>query len=112
MDFRINFPIKSIDFSVFFKSKSGSQLSYAVNGTLPPGLILNPSTGLLDGTPITSGFFNNIRINVTDGRENSVLSNAFSMSVFLIDTKVVTITADNNFFQLQKVINFEIKSYS
>jgi len=39
-------------------------------GALPPGLSLDPFTGVLSGTPATSGIFN-FTICVTDYHENS-----------------------------------------
>src|SRR5262249_25958473 len=38
-------------------SPAGGNYSYAVSGNLPPGLNLNPATGVLSGTPTTNGTF-------------------------------------------------------
>jgi len=111
MDFQINLPISPINFSAFFKSKSSS-LSYAIDGTPPPGLTLNPVTGLMNGVPVTIGVFSDIRILATDVRQKYVLSNTFTMSVFAIDTRVITITVDNDVFQVQDVFEIKIKSYN
>ncbi len=48
-------------------------LSYAiVGGTLTPGLTLNPSTGIISGTPTTSGVAS-FTVKVTDGKSCSAL---------------------------------------
>ncbi len=46
-------------------SLQSATLSYADNGTLPPGLSINPSTGLMAGTPTTAGTYP-VTITVTD----------------------------------------------
>jgi hypothetical protein len=41
----------------FTQSGAGASPAWSSTGTLPPGLTLNPSTGLLSGTPTTVGAF-------------------------------------------------------
>ena len=54
---------------------------YAVTGTLPPGLTLNASTGVLAGTPTTAGLYGNLVIRVTDADGRSQSSAAFAIDV-------------------------------
>lgn len=112
MDFEINLPILPIDFSVHFKSKSGSQLTYTVDGEVPTGLVLNSVTGIMTGTPIISGFFNDIKILVTNTRQKRLLSNAFKMSVYSAKISKVIIIAKNDVFQAQDGFEIRIKSYN
>ncbi|MEP7342576.1 MAG: putative Ig domain-containing protein, partial [Acidobacteriota bacterium] len=45
-------------YSQSLSATPGSSYTFAVTGTLPPGLSLNSSTGVLSGTPTTSGSYN------------------------------------------------------
>ncbi len=42
----------------FTQTGAGASPTWSDSGTLPPGLTLNPNTGLLSGTPTTEGTFN------------------------------------------------------
>lgn len=46
-------------------SAKGQVLSWTANG-LPPGLSINPGTGLISGTPTTAGTFNPVTVVATD----------------------------------------------
>ncbi len=43
---------------IFSATPAGGNYSFALSGTLPPGLSLNSGTGVLSGTPTTNGAFN------------------------------------------------------
>ncbi len=58
-------------------------LSFQVSGSLPPGLTLNPQSGLLSGTPQSPGTFNFLVL-VTDVQSQSA-SRSFSVNVFQPD---------------------------
>lgn len=53
--------ITPINFSELF-SGGKAPLTYTVSGTLPQGLTLNSSTGILSGTPLTAGESSSVRI--------------------------------------------------
>ena len=57
--------ITPIDFSELF-SGGKAPFTYTVSGTLPQGLTLDSSTGILAGTPLTAGGSSNFRIHCTD----------------------------------------------
>ena len=57
--------ITPIDFSKLF-SGGKAPLTYTVSGTLPQGLTLNSSTGILSGTPLTAGGSSSVRIYCKD----------------------------------------------
>lgn len=44
----------------------GDSITYAISGTLPPGLSFNSTTGEISGTPTAVGTYDNIQITVTD----------------------------------------------
>lgn len=52
-----------------------------VKGTLPPGISLTGSTGVLAGTPSTIGVYEGLQIQVTDADGETALSPVFSVDV-------------------------------
>jgi hypothetical protein len=71
-------------------SASGVTLSYSAGGTLPAGLSINSSTGVISGTPTTGGLCS-VTITVTDGSGASG-STTFNWTV----NNVVTVTSPGN----------------
>jgi hypothetical protein len=54
---------------------AGTSTAYSVaSGTLPPGLSLNPTTGVISGTPTVAGDFN-VEIRVVASKDGGSLSN-------------------------------------
>jgi hypothetical protein len=71
----------SEDLSGYF-SGTETPFSYAVqSGTLPAGLSLNSSTGVISGTPTTSGTATGIVIRGTDATPDTADSNSFSIDI-------------------------------
>lgn len=71
----------SLNTSSYF---SGSQtpFSYSVQaGTLPAGLTLNASTGVISGTPTTAGVSSGIVIRATDAGSNTADTNSFAITI-------------------------------
>ena len=69
---------------------SGTTLSYSAGGTLPPGLSINSSSGVISGTPTTGGLYS-VTVTVTDGTGASG-STTFSWTI----SNVVTVTSPGN----------------
>lgn len=111
MDFQVDLPIPLEDFSVYFKSPAGKQLTFSLSGTLPAGLALDPNTGVLSGTPTEVGRFGDIKIVVTDTDQKRITSNAFSINVFGKVEELITFRATNDIFTDQRVICFHTKTY-
>lgn len=66
-----------------FSGSGGSGAGYVfalASGSLPPGLSLSP-TGMLSGTPSTTGSYTNLKIRITDNASNTALSNGFNINV-------------------------------
>ena len=67
-------------------SSPSSTLSYSDNGTLPPGLSIDPSTGVISGTPTTGGS-SSVTITVTD---NDGYSGSATFTWAITNTVTVT----------------------
>ena len=71
----------SLDLSTYF-SGSETPFAYSVQaGTLPAGLSLNTSTGVISGTPTTAGVSSGIVIRATDATPDTADSNSFSITI-------------------------------
>ena len=66
-------PTTPLGQQVAAQDANGDTLTFSDNGQLPSGLTLNPSTGLISGTPTTPGTYNP-QITVTDGIESASVS--------------------------------------
>jgi hypothetical protein len=69
--------------SYFVPSGGYPPYSFAVDGMLPPGLILNPSTGELSGTPAMAGPFS-VTPQVVDSSDNPALNTGLIQCSILI----------------------------
>ena len=71
----------SLDVSTYF-SGTETPFAYSVqSGTLPAGLSLNTSTGVISGTPTTAGASSGIVIRATDATPNTADTNSFSITI-------------------------------
>ena len=68
-------------------SSSTASLSYSDGGTLPPGLSIDPTSGVINGTPTTAGSYS-VTITATDDAAFSG-SASFNWTV----TNAVTVTS-------------------
>ncbi|MFA6193158.1 MAG: putative Ig domain-containing protein [Sulfurimonas sp.] len=66
--------------STYFTQTNGDAITYSNSGTLPAGVTLNSTTGVLSGTPTTIGTYSNIIITATDN-DGSTNSNSFTFTV-------------------------------
>lgn len=60
---------------------SKTALAFSVSGTLPAGLNISKSTGVISGVPTTPGTLSGIRIRITYNRNKIVYSNSFTIKV-------------------------------
>ena len=88
----------SLDLSTYF-SGTETPFAYSVqSGTLPAGLSLNASTGVISGTPTTAGVSSGIVIRVTDAESNTADTNAFSITINVAgDVEPPTLTGSVTF---------------
>lgn len=78
--FVIGMPV-SVDLSSFF-SGSETPFNYSINaGTLPDGLVLDPGTGELYGTPTTEEIQEGIIVRATDFQDDTADSNSFKITI-------------------------------
>lgn len=71
----------SLDLSTYF-SGTETPFAYSVqSGTLPAGLSLNSSTGVISGTPTTAGVSSGIVIRATDATPDTADTNSFSITI-------------------------------
>jgi hypothetical protein len=70
-----NVAMTPIDFSAYFTSAS----SYSIAGTLPTGVSFDTGTGVLSGTPTSTGVFGGIVVTGTNGSGDTD-SNAFTIT--------------------------------
>lgn len=83
----------SLNLSTYF---SGTETPFAYtlqSGTLPDGLSLNASTGVISGTPTTPGTASGIVIRATDDNLDTADSNSFSIDVAAADTTAPVLTS-------------------
>ena len=84
-------------FSLSAQASGGDgNYQFSVSGTLPPGLSINSSTGVISGTPTTAGTYSNIMITVEEG-DSLVDSGAFTITVSAatltnVETPTVSVT--------------------
>lgn len=88
----------SLNLSTYF-SGSKTPFAYSVqNGTLPAGLSLNSSTGVISGTPTTAGVSSGIVIRATDATPDTADTNSFSITINAAgDTTNPTLTGSVTF---------------
>lgn len=68
--------------------------SYAVTtGTLPAGLSLNASTGVISGTPTTAASAVSIVVTATDDSANTAATNAFNITITAVDSTAPTLSS-------------------
>lgn len=73
--------ITPLDLSTYFAGDL-TPFSYAVTtGTLPAGLSLNSSTGVISGTPTTPASAASIVVTATDDESNTAATNAFNIAI-------------------------------
>ena len=78
-------------YSYTFTASGSPAPTFAVTaGTLPPGLVLNATTGVLSGTPTTPGVYNGIQITASNGTAPNA-TQTFSLTV--VDTLSHYLTA-------------------
>ncbi len=70
----------SLDASTYFTQTNSDTITYTSSGSLPAGVTLNSSTGVLSGTPTVIGTYSNIIIIATDN-DGATSSNSFSITV-------------------------------
>lgn len=71
----------ALNLSTYF-SGSETPFAYSVQaGTLPAGLSLNSSTGVISGTPTTAGVSSGIVIRATDATPDTANTNSFSITI-------------------------------
>lgn len=76
----------SLNLSTYF-SGSKTPFAYSVQaGTLPAGLSLNSSTGVISGTPTTAGVWSGIVIRATDTTPDTADTNSFSITINATNT--------------------------
>jgi hypothetical protein len=73
-------------------SSSAATLSYSDGGTLPPGLSIDPSSGIITGTPTTGGTFA-VTITVTD---NTGATGSATFNWVITNTVTVTSPGDQS----------------
>lgn len=83
----------SVDLSGYFSGTETPFVYSVQSGTLPTGLTLNSSTGVISGTPTTAGTTSGIVIRATDGNLDTADSNSFSIDVAAADTTAPTLTS-------------------
>ena len=76
----------ALDLSTYF-SGSETPFAYSVqSGTLPAGLSLNTSTGVISGTPTTAGVSSGIVVRATDATPDTADTNSFSITINATNT--------------------------
>lgn len=73
--------IQGVAYAGFTATAAGGTTPYTYSGTLPPGLSINASTGVVSGTPSTSGTYASNVVRVTDAVGRTTTLNTFTITV-------------------------------
>lgn len=85
--------ITPLDLSSYF-SGDLTPFAYAVTtGTLPAGLSINASTGVISGTPTTPASAVSIVVTATDDGTNTAPTNAFDITITAVDSTAPTLSS-------------------
>ncbi|MCP5500323.1 MAG: putative Ig domain-containing protein [Leptospiraceae bacterium] len=83
---------KKIDDNI--PTTTGDNLTFSSENTLPQGLVLNPSTGIISGTPTTATPGNIYKIIAVDSK-NKTNENSISITITVVDAPPSSLTYSN-----------------
>ncbi|MFT7880517.1 MAG: putative Ig domain-containing protein, partial [Sulfurimonas sp.] len=85
----------SYNLSTHFNQTEGDPITYTTTDTLPPGITLNASTGILSGTPTTAGTYSDIVIRASDDDGTSI-SNGFTITINPVSSNNPPVAVNDN----------------
>lgn len=96
----------SVIVATYGVAPGGGGVTYSASG-LPPGLNIDPTSGLISGTPTTAGTYSSARVTVTDGITSASTTFSWTITVPTLNSSFANFNGASSSFQLNGNASFQ-----